>query len=390
MKLKKLSILPSLFLYFSPYINAMNSMSKLQDNLPPVHPEAIAYKMHCINPTEEEVIDHVTNVFGRNRIEYKKTQLIKTDSKIDHAAISADGKVIATSSGRTIKLLNTSGKYYKGFREHTDKITALAFAPQGSLIASGSKDNSIKLWDPNQENSIATLTGHKAPITTLTISPDSKTLFSAAEDKTLCIWNISTKKMILTFPLKNNVNNIAPTNQNKYIITQEESCKSTLWDLSSEVPSASTITENNVEKLIAPEYPYYKVGRYKNTNFFIKRLDDSIIQFEDTRVIIKPSDNGIIQTLLYENGMSYIRFSSNCSHFIEAMHDQIAFFAFQETPFSFSSLSTDHYNALFKILIYPFLEKYELSCNERQHIKELPKTIRTIMIESKLFKYFER
>ncbi|MEG4925121.1 hypothetical protein Q5690_32410, partial [Microcoleus sp. F10-D1] len=64
-----------------------------------------------------------------------------------------------------------------------------AFSPDGQIIASGSVDNTVKLWKLDGTQ-LTTLRGHTAAIRGLAYSSDGKFVASVSEDNTLILWNV--------------------------------------------------------------------------------------------------------------------------------------------------------------------------------------------------------
>ena len=75
---------------------------------------------------------------------------------------------------------------------HTDDVISLAFRPNRYRLASGSRDNTVRIWDVGNNNNlqhVRTLRGHTDDVTSVAWSPDGRTLASASLDGTVRLWN---------------------------------------------------------------------------------------------------------------------------------------------------------------------------------------------------------
>jgi WD40 repeat protein/serine/threonine protein kinase len=75
---------------------------------------------------------------------------------------------------------------------HSDEVHSVAFSPEGRLIASGSRDGSVKVWDATKGETIWSLAGHRGDVYCVAFSPDGKTVVSAGDDTTARLWQTST------------------------------------------------------------------------------------------------------------------------------------------------------------------------------------------------------
>jgi hypothetical protein len=77
---------------------------------------------------------------------------------------------------------------------HVEMIKSVAISPDRKIIASGSLDQTIKLWDVNTGKLLETLTEHSSAVTCVTFSQDGKTLVSSSAnpDGTIKLWNVDT------------------------------------------------------------------------------------------------------------------------------------------------------------------------------------------------------
>ncbi|MXY99877.1 hypothetical protein F4Y93_04220 [Candidatus Poribacteria bacterium] len=104
---------------------------------------------------------------------------------------SPDGTKLASGSkDKTVRLWDTdTNEQLTILRKHTGWTNTLAFSPNGEKLASGSTDKTVNLWDTETGKLITTFKGHLNSIAALSFSPDGKTLASASADGAIKFWN---------------------------------------------------------------------------------------------------------------------------------------------------------------------------------------------------------
>ncbi|KAL4937755.1 hypothetical protein BDV06DRAFT_215643 [Aspergillus oleicola] len=106
-------------------------------------------------------------------------------------AFSPDSQLLASGSfDDTVRLWNpATGALYLTLEGHLDIVSSVAFSPDGRLLASGSEDNTVRLWDLATGVLHLTLKGHSKTVSSVAFSPDGQLLASGSEDNTIRLWH---------------------------------------------------------------------------------------------------------------------------------------------------------------------------------------------------------
>jgi WD40 repeat protein len=74
----------------------------------------------------------------------------------------------------------------------------VAFAPDGQTLASGSYDETVRLWDAASGDLLRILEGHTYRVGSVAFAPDGQTLASTSWDDTVWLWDVESGDLLLT------------------------------------------------------------------------------------------------------------------------------------------------------------------------------------------------
>ena len=104
---------------------------------------------------------------------------------------------------REIEMQNLSaaaaGVYFADtIDEHMGWVFQVGFSPDGKLLATASRDNTMKLWDVRTRQQVGELRGHKLAVDTFAFAPDGRTLATGSYDNTIKLWDVASNSELRT------------------------------------------------------------------------------------------------------------------------------------------------------------------------------------------------
>ncbi len=188
------------------------------------------------DPAVIEPYSIVTKVLQKSIFDVTEhNRLVKHSDYVRSVSFSPDGNTLASGSkDNTIKLWDVrTGKELLTFSGHNNQVWSVSFSPDGKTLASGSEDKTIKLWDVRTGKELLTLSGHRAKVESVSFSPDGNILATSSKDETIKLWDVRTGKELRTLSgHSNGVWSVSFSSDGKTLASGSEDKTIKLWDVS--------------------------------------------------------------------------------------------------------------------------------------------------------------
>ncbi|WP_447047648.1 NB-ARC domain-containing protein [Streptomyces rosealbus] len=204
-------------------------------------------------------------------------------------AISPDGTWLATGSrDGTVRLWEgASGRCTATLTDHTAWVASVAISADGTWLATGSGDETVRLWDRASGRCTATLTGHNDAVASVAISPDGTWLAIGGMGPTVTLWDRGSGRCTATIrtgrQYADSVNAVAISPDGTWLATGSQDGTVQLWDRASEqcIGISASLGRKARSVAISPDGTWLATGCEDGTVHLWDRCEDDTVQLWD-------------------------------------------------------------------------------------------------------------
>ena len=158
--------------------------------------ENLLWREHLQHPESTHSHWALWELYSRN----PSLASVPTDGKVYAVAYAPDGSLVAASGDDAVITLRDPIMLERmgALRGHADAVQGLAFSPDGQSIASASLDGTVRIWDLASKTAIRVLREHSNGVRVVKYALDGRHLVSGADDATIRVWSTITGECVNT------------------------------------------------------------------------------------------------------------------------------------------------------------------------------------------------
>jgi WD40 repeat protein/tRNA A-37 threonylcarbamoyl transferase component Bud32 len=154
--------------------------------------------------------------------------------RVNAVAWAPDGaRIVSASDDKTVQVWeSTTGNHQFTYTGHSDRVNAVAWSPDATRIASASSDTSIQVWEASTGVYLFTCKGHSNRVNAVAWSPDSRFIATASDDKTVKVWDATSGRHLFTYRSHSDgVRAVAWSPDGTHIASAGDDCKVYVWNI---------------------------------------------------------------------------------------------------------------------------------------------------------------
>ena len=173
-------------------VTVLDVTTEQETHFPMIHnPHIISSRGHLL---VQRIINRshpfVTEIWDATTDPPRRTRLLEGYGPENCAAFSRDEELLAIGSwDNGIRIYDTTTwEQTQTLKGHTGEVTCVAFSSDRNLLVSGGKDNTVRIWNAHTGQLRTTLNGHQGSIKSVAFSPNNDSIASSSQDGTIKIW----------------------------------------------------------------------------------------------------------------------------------------------------------------------------------------------------------
>jgi WD40 repeat protein len=194
------------------------------------------------------------------------------------------------------------------FRGHTGPVTCVDVSDDGNLIASGSHDATVRIWDRHSGALKRTLESQSGRITAVAFQPESALLAVAYEDRSVRVWDLNARGVVTQFAQRDHeIIGLRFNNAGDQLLVAELDGKVTLWDVKSAKALQTISSRLSLHEGFLMDYDEqghaWLAGRTSQGLVTVRSIAPESVEFEINESV--PLCFNLDRSLLVTRGLGY-------------------------------------------------------------------------------------